>query len=72
MYRRGNMVSAVVEELIFNILKSAEHSLTIQDVAKRGNINRITAAKYLEVLEAKSYITHRAVGKAKLYSVVKK
>ncbi len=66
------MVSAVVEELIFNTLKNAEHSLTIQDVAKRGNINRITAAKYLEVLEARGYIKHREVGKAKLYSVVKK
>jgi predicted transcriptional regulator len=72
MYRRGNMVSAVVEEFIFNILKSAEHSLTIQDVAKRGNINRITAAKYLEVLEARGHIKHREVGKAKLYSLVKK
>ena len=61
------MVSLVTEELILNILRSAETSLTIQEIAKIGNLHRVTAAKYLEVLEAKGYVKHRPVGKAKLY-----
>ena len=63
------MVSIIVEELILNILRTAETSLTILEIAKRGNLHRVTAAKYLEVLEAKGYVKHRPVGKAKLYSL---
>ena len=63
------MVSLVTEELILNVLRSAETSLTILEIAKRGNLHRVTAAKYLEVLEAKGYVKHRPVGKAKLYMI---
>ena len=53
------MVSLVTEELILNIL----------EIAKRGNLHRVTAAKYLEVMEAKGFVKHRPIGKAKLYSI---
>jgi DNA-binding IclR family transcriptional regulator len=70
MYRGGNMVSILVEELILSTLRRAEDSLTIEDVARRAGIHRITASKYLAVLEAKGYIKYRSVGKAKLFSLI--
>ena len=63
------MVSILTEELILNILRTAETSLTILEIAKRGNLHRVTAAKYLEVMEAKGFVKHRPVGKAKLYMI---
>ena len=63
------MVSILVEELILNTLRNAEDSLTIEEVAKRAGIHRITASKYLAVLEAKGYLKYRPVGKAKLFSL---
>ena len=62
----------MLEECILDILKKAEHSLTIIEIAEKSEINRITASKYLAVMEAKGYIKHRDVGKAKLFSLVKK
>jgi len=62
----------MTEDLILDILKNAEHSLMILEIAEKAGINRITASKYLAVLEAKGYIKHRAVGKAKLFSLVNK
>jgi DNA-binding IclR family transcriptional regulator len=61
------MDSVVLEELILNTLRNAEHSLTIYEVAKRAHIHRVTASKYLAVLEAKGNVKYRPVGKAKLY-----
>ena len=62
----------MTEDLILDILKNAKHDLMILEIAERAGINRITASKYLAVLEAKGYIKHRAVGKAKLFSLVNK
>lgn len=61
------MVSKSTEEMILKVLRKAETSLTILEIAHRANLHRVTAAKYLEVMEAKGYIKHRPVGKAKLY-----
>ena len=61
------MVSKSTEEMILEVLRKAETSLTILEIAHRASLHRVTAAKYLEVMEAKGYIKHRPVGKAKLY-----
>ncbi|MBI5060918.1 MAG: hypothetical protein HZB67_01245 [Candidatus Aenigmarchaeota archaeon] len=42
---------------------------TIEDVSRHVGVHRITASKYLAVLEAKHILEHRMVGKAKLYSI---
>ncbi|MFH0832827.1 MAG: winged helix-turn-helix domain-containing protein [Candidatus Aenigmatarchaeota archaeon] len=63
------MESILTEELILDILRRAETSLTILELAKRANLHRVTASKYLAVLEAKGLIKRRDVGKAKLYSL---
>jgi predicted ArsR family transcriptional regulator len=55
-------------ERILNILKNSE-GVTIQEIADQASINRITAAKYLAVMEAKDVVKYRRVGKAKLYTV---
>jgi DNA-binding IclR family transcriptional regulator len=41
--------------------------ITIQDIAKLTSINRLTAAKYLAVMEARGIVSCRRIGRAKLY-----
>jgi predicted ArsR family transcriptional regulator len=56
------------EELILDILNRSDISLTILEIAEKANVHRVTASKYLAVLEAKGHVKRRDVGKAKLYS----
>lgn len=58
-----------LEELILDILRKSDISLTILEIAEKANIHRATASKYLAVLEAKGYVKRRDVGKAKLFSL---
>jgi predicted transcriptional regulator len=62
------MDSSFLEEMILNILRQANTSLTILEIAERTGIHRVTASKYLASLEAKGHVSRRNVGKAKLYS----
>ena len=57
-----------IEESIISVIKGKE--LMIEEVATAVKINRITASKYLAVLEAKGLVKYRPVGKAKLFSEV--
>lgn len=57
----------IMEKEILGILKGSDISLTIEEVAAKAKINRITASKYLAVLEAKRAIAKREVGRAKLF-----
>lgn len=54
------------EESIIDAIKGKE--LMIEEIAEAVGINRITAAKYLAVLEAKGLLKRRNIGKAKLFS----
>jgi DNA-binding IclR family transcriptional regulator len=63
--RRG----ILIENLIFDVLKKAETSLTISEIAQKINAHRATASKYLAILEARGMISCRNVGKAKLYYI---
>lgn len=62
------MDSSFLEEIILSILRQSDTSLTILEIANRARIHRITASKYLAVLEARGHVKRRDVGKAKLYS----
>ncbi|MEM7827038.1 MAG: helix-turn-helix domain-containing protein [Candidatus Aenigmatarchaeota archaeon] len=57
--------------MVINVLRQSNEPLTIEEVGRRAGINRITASKYLAVLEARGVVKCRNVGKAKLYSLVK-
>ena len=61
------MLEENTRNLILKTLKKAEHSLTIDEVSKRTNIHRVTATKYLAVMEAMGNVKMRKVGKAKLF-----
>jgi DNA-binding IclR family transcriptional regulator len=63
------MEPSFLEEIILGILKQSDSSLTILEIAERTRIHRVTASKYLAVLEAKGFVKRRDVGKAKLYSL---
>jgi len=65
----GANMEKTPEECILDILKEAKESLTVSKTAELAKINRVTAAKYLAVLEAKGSVSRRDVGKAKLYSI---
>ncbi len=58
------------EGVILELLR--KEPMTIDSVAKRLKINRITASKYLAIMEAKGLLMHEEVGRAKMYSLVKK
>jgi len=60
-----------MEKKIIQCLKESKESITISEIARRLGINRITASKYLAILEAKGIISFRPVGKAKLYYIQK-
>jgi len=60
-------VGILVEEKIIQILRNDKNGLTINEISKRAGIHRITASKYLAVLEAKNLVKRRNVGKAKLF-----
>jgi DNA-binding IclR family transcriptional regulator len=65
----GHMKSSVVtQKLILDVLKNNDEDMIISKIAKETKIHRLTASKYLAVLEAKGYVRHRTVGRAKLYS----
>lgn len=61
------MLDEKVSKLILGVLRKAECSLTIDDVSKRAKIHRVTASKYLAVMEALGQVNMRSVGKARLF-----
>jgi DNA-binding IclR family transcriptional regulator len=62
------MEPSFLEEMILDILRKSDTSLTILEIADRTGIHRVTASKYLASLETKGHVKRRDVGKAKLYS----
>lgn len=62
------MDPAFVEEIIIGVLRESGDPLTILQIAEKSRMHRVTASKYLAVLEAKGHVKRRDVGKAKLYS----
>ncbi len=57
------------DQLILDFLKNRKFDASISEISRACAINRITASKYLAVLEARGLVQSRSVGKAKLYSV---
>ncbi|MBI4162436.1 MAG: helix-turn-helix domain-containing protein [Candidatus Aenigmarchaeota archaeon] len=57
------------ENHILEVMKQAKVSLTINSIADLAAMHRVTASKYLAVLEAKGLVSRRDVGKAKLYFI---
>ena len=56
------------EKRILDAIQACEGiGITIQDIANVTSINRITAAKYLAVMEARGFIRCRRIGRAKLF-----
>ena len=56
-----------VEKSILDALKQHPYGLTISEMARVLNINRVTLSKYLDVLREKGLIDYRAVGRAKVW-----
>jgi response regulator of citrate/malate metabolism len=70
MYKGVCLKGNSTEHTILDILRKSDISLTIEEIAAKVKINRITASKYLAIMEAKGLVKHRSVGKAKLYSIL--
>jgi predicted ArsR family transcriptional regulator len=57
---------AIKEKILEQILKK-KYGLTVEDISKILKINRITASKYLAILEVEGKIDVRNIGKTKLH-----
>ncbi len=55
------------KEEILETLDKFEFGLTTKQVSKAVGVSKITALKYLAVLEAEEKIVIREIGKARLY-----
>lgn len=56
------------EKRILDAIHACEGiGITIQGIAHITSINRITAAKYLAIMEARGIVQCRHIGRAKLY-----
>ena len=64
-----NEVKDLSEKCIIDVLTQSSLSMTILQIAEKCSMHRVTASKYLAVLEAKGVVKRRDVGKAKLYSL---
>ena len=60
------------EKKIMKALQNEHLGMTIEEASKKLGMHRITASKYLAVLEARGYVSYKKVGKAKLFYTVKK
>ncbi len=56
-----------IEERIGNVLSNSLFGMSITEIAEKTNINRMTAAKYLDVMHAKDLINYKKVGTSKLW-----
>jgi len=57
----------VIEEKIITLLKQNPHGMTTSDIARALGMNRITVAKYLEVLKAEGIVDYKQIGKMKVW-----
>ena len=58
-----------VQKRILSVLKNSEEEFSINEISQLTNIDRHTAGKYLDSLEAMGMCQHRTKGKAKLWSM---
>ncbi|MBI5389236.1 PAS domain-containing protein [Candidatus Woesearchaeota archaeon] len=58
-----------IQENIIKLLDSSQRGLSVSEIADKIKMDRRTVAKQLEVMEAKSIISHEKVGMAKLWSL---
>jgi len=56
-----------IEEKILEVLNKSLFGMSITEIADNTDINRMTAAKYLEVLNAKKMVFNKSVGTSKLW-----
>lgn len=56
-----------IEEKILEVLNKSLFGMSITEIADKIEINRMTAAKYLEIMRAKNLIFNKKVGTSKLW-----
>jgi predicted hydrocarbon binding protein len=61
-----------IEEKILEVLNKSLFGMSITEIADNTEINRMTAAKYLEILRAKELVFNKSVGTSKLWLPVQR
>ncbi len=61
-YRRGPKI----KKLILRYLKNKDEKM-VQEIADAIKVSRVTVGKYLQILEAEGFVSHRIVSTAHLY-----
>jgi len=67
----GNKTGSNFSEEILALLKKHVYGLSIDEVSRLVGVSRITASKYLAVLEATQKIVVRDVGNTRLHYLTK-
>ena len=57
---------AAVRELIIGVLRKRPEGLTVEEISRSTNVNRVTVSKYLYGLVVEGKVKQRKVGPAKL------
>ncbi|MBI2085441.1 MAG: hypothetical protein HYT71_02930 [Candidatus Aenigmarchaeota archaeon] len=68
---RKRKIEITEENILYSLRNAAEWGMTIEEVSEKNKINRVTASKYLAILEVRGLVVLRTVGRAKLYSLKK-
>lgn len=68
---KKHKLESTEESILQSLRSAAEWGMTIEEVAGNNKINRVTASKYLAIMEVKGLVILRIVGRAKLYSLKK-
>jgi uncharacterized membrane protein len=56
-----------IQKDILSLIRNSGNGMMIEDISKNIGISRVTASKYLAILEAVGKVKHREVGRAKLF-----
>lgn len=59
-----------IEKEILNTLKK-NNGMMIEEISQNIGVSRVTASKYLAILEALGMVTHKEFGRAKLFFIKK-
>jgi predicted transcriptional regulator len=63
--------SSEIKKRIISVLKSSSEDLWIAKIAKKANINPMTASKFIHILEAEGKLTIKRLGDMKIVRLKK-
>jgi predicted transcriptional regulator len=63
------MIKNDAKNRIVRVLKEYPEGLTVSRIAELANLSRLTASKYLSIMEVEKIVEFRRIGMAKLFKL---